>query len=491
MNQTKKRLSIINLAISITDIETIQLQILKLRLIKSDEKIQEILQTLQNENYAQAQALITGYIDTPNKEILQRTFQEEIAKQTPEEKALINEFNLFTVENKTQNSKSEVHTLNLDEMLELGGIEVSQSEKEVPELRKNTEIHTLDLDDMLKLEEEAKETQPKAVHKTANFDALLNIGHEEILPDNINIDISHKETSDFWEEEVSAPSLTEEIPKDTFFDLEDSEALSEIDNEVEDDLFAPELIPDETETKETVKEDDFMVKEMLLEDVPVLQDKNNEPAVSDEFIEHTVQDISLNSLHTPELKEIQEEETITSSDTTHYKAIPYIDQKFKNMHVQYPITEESDERFTSVDDWLLQISNEGYTEKEVESVLEKIDKIRLKNRSEAAQLLLICAATESKYAQFRLARTLYKGDILQKNLPEAFTLINRLAINDDYPEAICDLAQFYEHGVGIEKDKEKAQMLYEEAMDAGIKRATEHFERLEKQNNGFFSFFTK
>ena len=80
---------------------------------------------------------------------------------------------------------------------------------------------------------------------------------------------------------------------------------------------------------------------------------------------------------------------------------------------------------------------------------------------------------------------------MKKNLPEAFTLINRLAVNDDYPEAICDLAQFYEHGVGIAKDKEKAQTLYQEAMDAGIKRATEHFERLQKQNKSFFSFLSK
>ena len=490
MNQTKKRLSIINLAISITDIETIQLQILKLRLIKSDEKIQEILQTLQNENYAQAQALITEYIDTPNKEILQRTFQEEVNKQTPEEKALIDEFDLFTVENKTQEAKSEVHILDLDEMLELGGMEVSQGKKEVYAPKEDTEIHTLDLDDMLKLEEGAREEQSKTVHKTANFDTLLNITHEDILPDNIDIDISHKETSDFWEEEVSAPSLTEEIPKDTFFDLEDSEVLSETDNEVEDDLFAPVLSQEDPLAKEAVEED-FMVKEMLLEELPAAQADNSEKKISDEFIEYEVQNISLNNLHTPEPEEIKEEETIISTETAHCKAIPYIDQKFKNMNVQYPMTEKSDERFNSVDDWLLKISNEGYTEKDVESVLERIDKIRSENRSEAAQLLLICAATESKYAQFRLARTLYKGDILQKNLPEAFTLINRLAINDDFPEAICDLAQFYEHGVGIAKDKEKAQMLYEEAMDAGIKRATEHFKRLEKQNNGFFSFLTK
>ena len=58
MNQTKKRLSIINLAISITDLETIQLQILKLRLLMTDDKIQEIITALQDENYAHAQSLI-------------------------------------------------------------------------------------------------------------------------------------------------------------------------------------------------------------------------------------------------------------------------------------------------------------------------------------------------------------------------------------------------------------------------------------------------
>jgi hypothetical protein len=82
MNQTKKRLSIINLAISMTDIETIQLQILKLGMSKSDEKIQEIIETLYEANYAQAQALIKEYIETPHHEILQRTFQKEIRKNS-------------------------------------------------------------------------------------------------------------------------------------------------------------------------------------------------------------------------------------------------------------------------------------------------------------------------------------------------------------------------------------------------------------------------
>jgi TPR repeat protein len=90
-----------------------------------------------------------------------------------------------------------------------------------------------------------------------------------------------------------------------------------------------------------------------------------------------------------------------------------------------------------------------------------------------------------------LARALYKGEILQKNLPESFTLINRLAMDDDYPEAICDLAQFYDKGIGIDKDKKKAEELYKEAMELGIKRAIGHYERVRKQNSGLFSAFAK
>jgi TPR repeat protein len=88
-----------------------------------------------------------------------------------------------------------------------------------------------------------------------------------------------------------------------------------------------------------------------------------------------------------------------------------------------------------------------------------------------------------------LARELFRGEILEKNLPEAFTLINRLAMDDDYPEAICDLAQLYENGIGIDKDKRKAEALYKESMDLGVKRAKAHYERLHNANKGLFGKF--
>ena len=161
------------------------------------------------------------------------------------------------------------------------------------------------------------------------------------------------------------------------------------------------------------------------------------------------------------------------------------------MHVQYPPVVEAEESFASVDTWLVQISKDGYSEKNVEEILHYVDNLTESHKDEASELLLASAATESKYAQFRLARALYKGILLQKNAAEAFTLINRLAINDDYPEAMCDLAQFYEHGIGIDKDKKKAEALYKEAMELGINRAQKHHERLEKQNQSLFSFLKK
>ncbi len=441
MNQTKKRLSIINLAISITDIETIQLQVLKLRLLKTDENIQEILSMLQNENYAQAQALITTYIDTPRKEVLQRTFQKEKEKRQAKESAVIDEFDLFKTEGESHKN-TEIRTLDLDDMLRLeseGEEAHFMAVKEAPK----EESRLLDLDDMLRFEEEVKENRPRAVHEEIDFDSILNVKNEDILPDNIDIDISHSANNDFWYQEESHTAQSKSVPRDTFFD------------EVEND-----------ETPETVEK--------------------KSPIIEYPFPEHQ-NDTEEEKKEETELQTLQE----TKPDTIIYKSIPYIDQKFKNMQVQYPVLETSDEHFTSIDTWLLKISNDGYTEQEIEEMIQTIDALRSDNSAEAAQLLLISAATESKYAQFRLARTLYKGDILQKNLPEAFTIINRLATYDDYPEAICDLAQFYEYGVGIEKDKVKAEELYKEAKDAGIKRATEHFERLKKGNKSFFTFLTK
>ena len=404
MNQTQKRLSIINHAISITDVETIQLQVLKLALLKTDLKIQEIVTAIQAENYAKAQGLINQYIETPtDNNIMQRTSQKTQAEMAAEKQAIIDEFDLFV----TSNTNEKPQEIDINDFLP-------------DELPVQTKVETKKVDD-------------------SDFDALLNIDvdidMDNVLTDDIELDVAHTSKDTFFEspKETSQPNTDlHPAARDTFFDPEESEE-------------AP--ITKETET--------FIEKEMPSDDELLKEPK---PAIQ------------------------TEEET----RSYHYKAIPYIDQKLNTMKKQYPPVEKTYEKFDSVENLLRKISQDGYTEEEIEETLTTVNQLSEEDKkTEATQLLLVCAATESKFAQFMLGRELFKGVLLTKDIPEAFTQMQNLAL-EDYPEALCDLAQFYEHAIGTSEDKEKAEQLYKEAMEFGIKRAEKHYRRLKKENRSFF-----
>ena len=462
MNQTKKRLQIINIAISITDIETIQLQMLKLASLRSDAKLKEILDGLQAQNYAQTQALITKYIETPTEEIVQRTSQQE-------EQEIIEQFDLFVT---TPEEPAEEET----ELFDFDTLTEETPAEPVPP--------------------KTEETKP-ASQQNIDFDNLLNLTADDVMPDNIELDISHTPKDDFFDTPAEDVPGTKEshidtsfIPKDDFFDtLETHETVhshtTDSEEVEEDDLFK-DLVSEETPEVESGTESDTLFEALPRKEAETpLQTEEEETFFEETAAEEEIQETG----ETPDTTEktVQATPAPAEKRASEYKNIPYIDQKLKNMLTQYPPLLEAKESYDSVNNWLLKISNEGYSEKEVEEVISHIGKLKENNAiAEAAQLLLICGATESKYAQFMLARELFKGEILEKNLPEAFTLINRLAMDDDYPEAICDLAQFYENGIGIDKDKRKAESLYKESMDLGIKRAAVHYERLRNDNKGLF-----
>ncbi|MCF6243580.1 MAG: hypothetical protein L3J43_00920 [Sulfurovum sp.] len=389
MNQTKKRLTIINLAISITDMETIQLQVSKLSLLKSDLKIGEIISALSEQNYAQTQRLISEYLEAPNETVLQRTSQDEIAHQEQiqqtqdeEEQAIIKEFDLFTTPayNASGNTEEEV---NYDAFLD------TTTASEVN------------------------------INKEVNYDTLLNVVANDILPNNIDLDISteNKETQQNGDHKVSST--------DTQLDTE----VNKEDNDI--------VIRNEKRSTDT---------------------------------EDTADEIDENGYSS-------------------YEAISHISTKFNNLYNQYSPIEHTENRYKSVEDWLLQISTKGYTESEVEIKIKDAEELKHTNVSEAAQLLIATGATDSLYALFQLARALFVGDILQKNIPEAVTLIHYLAINEEYPEAMCDLAQFYEKGIEVKQNSKKAEVLYKEAMNQGIKRATQHYQRIQKENTSIFTKF--
>ena len=158
--------------------------------------------------------------------------------------------------------------------------------------------------------------------------------------------------------------------------------------------------------------------------------------------------------------------------------ISYIGQKFRNMIHQFPPLERSEVHPPELERMRTKIADEGYTEEEIEAFLNYYRDYKKKGqRVEAAEILLLAAATESKFAQFLLARELFKGEVLQQDHAESFTQINTLA-DQNFAEAICDLGQFYEYGIGIGKDRQMALLLYEEAAELGVARARKHYERL-------------
>ncbi len=160
------------------------------------------------------------------------------------------------------------------------------------------------------------------------------------------------------------------------------------------------------------------------------------------------------------------------------------------MLYQYPPVEDSGKTPEVVKEMKDRLSIREYTDEDIEEFLDYYFKYKEKNQKELAiKVLLLAASTESKFAKFLLGRELFRGDILEKNDTESFNLINSLA-DQNYPEAICDLGQFYEHGIAIAKDKQMAMLLYEEAAELGVKRAKKHYERL-KGSKGVMGILKK
>lgn len=463
MNQTKKRLSIIKLAISITDIETIQLQILKLGLLKTDEKIQNIIAMLQAENYAQAQGLITSYIETPTENVLQRSSQENKHTITKEEQSTIDEFQLFVTPQKNE-EKIEVDINDfMSDDLHIPTAKPMPKEGKIEPAEK---IEEIDINDFLNVS--TVPVPPTKYTETSNFDSLLNIDVNDVLADNIDLDISCTENDNFFtlpRQENKMSIDTSDIQKDTFFDIKDEEILES------------EIETLDTLSNTFMQNNNVEITELHIEEMPAeetLSLRQDDPLKEEPLRENPTEELSP-SANMPE-----------KAAPVCYKSIPYIAQKLESMNKQYPSPHSSNEPFTALTELLTKISQEQYSEDEIEETLMYVKRLKEDQKfSQAAQLLLVCAATPSPFAQLILARELYKGVLLTQNTPQSFILLNTLAM-EDYPEALCDLGQFYENGIGTKKDKKRAQELYKDAMDLGIKRAVAHHDRMQKSRKGFF-----
>jgi len=455
MNQTKKRLSIINLAISITDIETIQLQVLKLSLLISDTKIQEIISVLQNENYAKAQRLIKVYIDTPLEEILERNSQQK--KQETEE------LKEETLSKKTDTIISEEDQKIIDEF------QLFTTSTNIPKEKKPKEINISDY-----LTNTYADLESETNTDNMTVDSIMNETTDEIACDNTALNIQEEFSDNFFDTSRSdVKEILQKASKDTFFDTDDTENVQDEETNDKDDFHDP--LYEGREKKASLIQDALRTKDASEK---ALQDKVSTPSTQ------KTQDIIQNSLEVTSDNMLEQNTSIDTKETTEsqtYPAILDIRKIFVQMKKRYKPIEKTYERFPTVETLLTVIEEKGYEEKKIEETLQYIEKlIKKRHFLQAAQLLLISASTESKFAQLILARELYKGVIFVKDSKESFTLLTGLA-NQNHPESLCDLGQFYEHGIDTEKDEKQAITLYKKSMDLGIKRAEKHFERLNKK----------
>lgn len=166
--------------------------------------------------------------------------------------------------------------------------------------------------------------------------------------------------------------------------------------------------------------------------------------------------------------------------------IPTIIQDFVEIQELYKPVENTNSNFSSVRIWLNQIKTIGYSDRVAREIHHLISTLTEKEQSEeAALLLLVSVATKNNFFHYILAKELFKGKILEKNIPASYGLLHSLADSGNN-EAVCDLALFYKHGIIVEKSRNMALKLYKQAADAGVIRAKTHYEALKNNPPNLF-----
>jgi len=507
MEEITTRFEIVRLAVKMADHETITVQARKLRDLSLDEDLNEIISLLESRNYRQGLFLMKGYVNSLDDSFFNdtpptRTAKKPKTKETPQETQ-----NLFNM----MQTPAESKTINLDDMLRM-------------------------------TEESAEETvgydEPEFVPETYVTQAKEEVQKNEAFLNIHKNRVENKTVKPFEEEESEIQDEINETVVEVPHDPLEKQAEPVAPEEDLGETPIDKEVPEETDEHE---QSDQQIPEVAIEEVSLQDVDLQEPLPTKKFIDIHTNEISIiqkDQPHTAESEQLEREsrdsteeisETVPedlssmvksavtkvdipshtmeddSEDKTlalksradytkenrRYPPISYIDQKFRNMRHQFPQVEESDHGIIDeVKILLKQVSTKGYTDTDIKEAIVFFQQKKAEGQlAEAAQMLLLAAASESKYAQLLLARELFKGEVLKADYPESFTQINRLA-EHEYPEAICDLAQLYEYGYGIKKDKKTALLLYEEAAEMGVERAQKHVERLSSKS-GILGLFLK
>jgi hypothetical protein len=512
MEEIEDRFQMIRLAVNLADFETMEIQIRRLRNLSTDKHLHEILQDLESRNFRQALYLMRNYATSLKDEFFSPSLSDPesatdvqpVKREAPPTPV---EQDLFAAPSAPQMQGSE-RMLGLDEMLKM-------TKESAPRPRQYTQIQEDTVDEkptaMKREESVSPDVEPDPLF-TLDQDAPYH--HDSVTTDtDIPDDTQEHRATARVEEPAPGAALDmtplfgggEDLNNDDMLSLSPfgAEAVQSLDEktpkelEKPNDIFASDTFAvDETKTL-------FMDKDEpeVSDQEPLMEHQTPLPVTDEEEIEKETLSyhdpetkFESDPMHEPE-REAEPEpegeepsrprrwEIESDDDGIQYAKFAYMGQKFRNMMHQYPQLEEYEGGvMEEVRDFIHMVSTRDYTERQIEAVIDRYQELKEQGkRAEAAQMLIVAATTESTFAQFMLARELFKGEVLKQDYPESFTQINRLA-EEDYPEAICDLGQLYEYGIGIDKNKRHALLLYEEAAEMGVDRAKGHYDRLKNTN---------
>ncbi len=454
MDQIKKRLEIIKIAIFMSDDETIRLQLLKLEYFEENEQLDKIIDLLKRKNYGQAQVLISEYLNnsrTPNKQGVKEN--EDILKQANisnnDSKSIVDDFGMLK-----SSSLSNKHGLQSTNQ----NIKQDKTKDTITSYIGGSKNFELSLDEIEKIPSR-KQTTDTPQKEKVDFSDIFTTSKKE------KMSTEEKQQKITPEEEI--------VTKEKNSNLEDNDQVTE--NQPEETIEQEEINFEseeyETENKE---ENNELNEENLDDDLEML-------ITADSEVGNTNIDMTLE-------ENLESRESANPYDKK-YPPVSDIFHKFQNIAL-FHIGDKNYTLHKSSANWMHRISKVGYKEIEILKIAKYIQKLKeQKEHNEAIQLALICCATESNLGKLIFARELYKGDIVEQDHFKACEMTKELALLD-YPEALCDLGQYCEHGIGTKKSLEYALHFYKKAYDLGLDRASILYKNLKKKK-GLFSFLFK
>jgi len=445
LKDISKRLEIIKLSISVNDNDTIELQSNYLKTL-NNLKLNEIVSLLESKNYRQALYLI-------------KKFKEDNNLTLEEETPIVNE--------------EKEYVLNVDDMLKMSPI----AQETINQFRESS----YSLDDLEAFSKNITARREEVAKDEPDTQEVLELPEES---EEIETTLTYSQET--TPKEKSLNEAIEDVNKDTPLDEISSAVTKKEDKDKK------------KRTKVISSYKTLRAKFAKKEQTDETQEKNKQSngflnrVKSAKKIKETKEKKENTTLKpTNEKESLKTEQPQNSVKNNIYPPIPHIEKKFRQAFVLYPPIKESEIWVEEVAKFLKYIASNSYTDNELSKFMDEYQHYLDKGDiARASQFLLLAGSTDAKYPQFLLARELFKGKILRRNIKKSYEIMSTLA-NSGYPDAICDLGQFYEYGIGMPENKKTALKLYEKAFELGLQRATKHINRVKESQGGLFSALKK